>query len=199
MTGGYHGKPLASNKTRFPALLTPSIAPGACLSPEHAATRQALCGAEGQVRTGKRLCISSTSSAGIDSVARGTKLAVVEQLLSRLDEKVVREQVTASLLNSNLAELERHTSSAQPSPAQDDDYAERNHRNQRNGSQHDTSDDESYKLVSPLDMMTAAVTASKSSWSQTQDARMVSPLYEQSRQTSSLGLIDERLINYFCA
>lgn len=135
---------------------------------------------------------------------RHVKAAVVDQLLSRLDEKAVRDQVTISLLNSNLAELEKLASpppsSSTPQNATAAASKRRGYRHDRQ--QHDSSSssgDDSYKLVSPLDMMTAAVTAGRNAGHPTQDSRMLSPRYDHHlRQTSTPKFVDDRLVNYFC-
>lgn len=151
---------------------------------------------EDQLRASQWLGLSFTS-ARINRVVRHTRLAAVEELLSRIDEKGVREQVITSLLNSNLTGVDS-TSTQDTQLATHDDRSASTHQLRKPGWHHDSSDDESYALVSPLDMMAAAVTAGTGSSYQSQGLQTSSPHYDQQSQTSSLGLIDEQLVSYFC-
>lgn len=118
--------------------------------------------------------------------------------MSRLDETAVREQVVNALLNSTLSGS-APPSVAKVSPPSEDEIASSQQTRQSVPYQgyQGVSEYDSYSLVSPLDMMAAAVTANSTSGEAAAGSQMTSPLYGQLSRTASAGLVDERLASYF--
>lgn len=124
-----------------------------------------------------------------------SKIALVEDLLSRLDDDSVREQVISSLLNSDLANLERNPASSTTSPDQVlrqpavKDWERKSDAN--HGSEY-----ELHSLVSPLDVMAAAVTASTEAHPPHDQHNVAFPFSDQLNRTTAT-VVDERLSSYF--
>lgn len=123
-----------------------------------------------------------------------SKLSIVNDLLDRLDERSVRDEIVKSLLNSNLPALEQHAAAAS-SVTEPAITAPRRPRNVENN---DYSENEIYPLVSPFDAMAAAVTSTAKPENGIQACRTLS-FQGKLGQGSSAGLIDARVENYFCA
>lgn len=121
----------------------------------------------------------------------------MEDLLSRLGEDSVREQVVSSLLNSDLANLERDVDSSAASPDQAHRQPAAKDWGRKSDANHGSSDYELHSLVSPLDVMAAAVTASAETHPGPDQHNTVFSFSDQLSHTTAGTVVDERLSSYF--
>ena len=126
-----------------------------------------------------------------------SKIALVEDLLSRLGEDSVREQIVSSLLNSDLASLEREALSSDASPEQTHNQHAAKHWERKSDTNHGSSEYELHSLVSPLDVMAAAVTASTETQPISHQHNALFSFSDQLNRTTITTVVDERLSSYF--